>query len=162
MKKFIAAALFVAAYRTVSTVGRRATAPLNTRMRNQPCACTRRPEDLLAVTVLLPTAKLLRDRAEDRLGGGGLPLISRKRNCRCTVPNSSYGLARRSNSSSSRWINGDPRLDESFCNRDPTGGSRSILPVVSDTERKRLRNIVHTCDWLGAPGACRLWTGRHR
>jgi hypothetical protein len=30
------------------------------------------------------------------------------------------------------------------------------------TERKRLRNIVHTCGWRGAPGACQLWTGRHR
>ena len=28
--------------------------------------------------------------------------------------------------------------------------------AVSATERKRLRNIVHTCGWLGAPGACRL------
>ena len=35
------------------------------------------PEDLLAVGVLLPAPvapKLLRDRAEDRLGVGGLPL----------------------------------------------------------------------------------------
>ena len=30
------------------------------------------------------------------------------------------------------------------------------------TERKLLRNIVHTCGWRGAPGACQLWTGRHR
>ena len=28
--------------------------------------------------------------------------------------------------------------------------------AVGATERKRLRNIVHTCGWLGAPGACRL------
>ena len=84
-------------------------------------------------------------------------------------PSSSYGLARRSNSSSSRWTNSDPRLGESFCNRDPTGGSRSTCQAaraaaaaVSDTERKRLRNIVHACGWPGAPGACRLWTGRHR
>ena len=34
--------------------------------------------------------------------------------------------------------------------------------AASATERKRLRNTVHTCGWLGAPGACRLWTGRHR
>ena len=36
------------------------------------------PEDLLAVGVLLPAPvapKLLRDRAEDRLGVGGLPLV---------------------------------------------------------------------------------------
>ena len=40
--------------------------------------------------------------------------------------------------------------------------ARAAAAAVSDTERKRLGNIVHTCGWLGAPGACRLWTGRHR
>src|SRR6185312_1670689 len=40
------------------------------------------PEDLLAVGVLLPTpvaAKLLRDRAQNRLGVGGLPLCRYER-----------------------------------------------------------------------------------
>ena len=53
--------------------------------------------------------------------------IPRKSICRHTVSSSSYSLARRSNSSWSRWINSDPRLGASFCNRDPTGRSRSIL-----------------------------------
>ena len=35
-------------------------------------------------------------------------------------------------------------------------------PPVSATERKRLRDIVHTCGWPGAPDACPLWIGRHR
>ena len=34
--------------------------------------------------------------------------------------------------------------------------------VQGATERKRLRNTVHTCGFPGAPGAYRPWTGRHR
>jgi hypothetical protein len=36
------------------------------------------------------------------------------------------------------------------------------VTLVSTTERKRLRAIVHSGGRLGAPGACRLWTCRHR
>jgi hypothetical protein len=32
----------------------------------------------------------------------------------------------------------------------------------SATERTRVRKLEHICGWRGAPGAWRLWTGRHR
>ena len=59
-----------------------------------------RPEDLLASAV---STVGRRAKAPSRCGCSAP--IPRKSNRRCTVPSSSYGLARRSNSSWSRWIN---------------------------------------------------------
>lgn len=61
-----------------------------------------RPEDLLASAV---STVGRRAKAPSRCGCSAP--IPRKSNRRCTVPSSSYDLARRSNLSSSRWINSD-------------------------------------------------------
>ena len=72
------------------------------------------------------------------------------------------------NRTSATWLEGEPQLLGLTRGRGAADRAQfcqvagAAAAAVSATERKRLRNIGRTCGWLGAPDACRLWTGKHR